>query len=52
VLRRANSSWKNDTFDSALAKYAVSYADQAERDHAALVKAIRPGRGTAQEDAA
>jgi len=35
---------ENDTFDSALAKFAASYADQAERDHATLVKAIRGGR--------
>ena len=34
----------NDTFDSALAKFATSYADQAERDHTALVKAIRAGQ--------
>ena len=35
---------KNDKFDLALAKFAVSYAQQAERDRAALVKAIRAGR--------
>jgi uncharacterized protein (DUF2252 family) len=35
---------KNDAFDSALAKFAASYADQAERDHTTLVKAIRAGR--------
>jgi uncharacterized protein (DUF2252 family) len=35
---------KNDIFDSALAKFAASYADQADRDHATLVKAIRAGR--------
>jgi uncharacterized protein (DUF2252 family) len=35
---------KNDTFDSALAKFATSYANQAERDHTTLVKAIRAGR--------
>jgi uncharacterized protein (DUF2252 family) len=34
----------NDAFDSALAKFAVSYADQTERDHTTLVKAIRAGR--------
>jgi uncharacterized protein (DUF2252 family) len=34
----------NDAFDSALEKFAASYADQAERDHATLVKAIRAGR--------
>jgi uncharacterized protein (DUF2252 family) len=35
---------KNDIFDSALAKFAASYADQADRDHATLLKAIRAGR--------
>jgi len=35
---------KNDPFDAALAKFAVAYADQTERDHQALVKAIRAGR--------
>jgi len=34
----------SDAFDSALARFAVSYADQAERDHATLVKAIHAGR--------
>lgn len=39
---------KSDAFDSALVKFAVSYADQADRDHATLVKAIRAGRLKAQ----
>jgi predicted alpha/beta hydrolase len=43
---------KNDTFDSALKKFATCYADQAERDHATLVKAIRAGRLKAQDNAA
>jgi uncharacterized protein (DUF2252 family) len=43
---------KNDLFDLALAKFATSYADQADRDHAALLKAIRAGRLTAQANAA
>jgi uncharacterized protein (DUF2252 family) len=43
---------KNDTFDSVLAKFAASYADQADRDHATLVKAIRAGRVKAQDTAA
>jgi len=43
---------KNDAFDSALAKFAASYADQADRDHAALVKAIRAGRLEEQDTAA
>jgi predicted alpha/beta hydrolase len=40
---------KNDTFDSALAKFAVSYADQAERDYAVLIKAIRARQLKAQD---
>jgi uncharacterized protein (DUF2252 family) len=43
---------KSDMFDSALAKFAVSYADQADRDHALLVKAVRAGRVKAQNIAA
>jgi uncharacterized protein (DUF2252 family) len=35
---------KADTFDKALEKFALAYADQNERDHAALVKAVRSGR--------
>ena len=35
---------KSGIFDLALAKFAAGYADQAERDHATLVKAIRAGR--------
>jgi uncharacterized protein (DUF2252 family) len=33
-----------DNFDSALAKFALAYADQTEHDHAALVEAARSGR--------
>jgi uncharacterized protein (DUF2252 family) len=33
-----------DVFDQALASFATSYADQTERDHAALVKAVKNGR--------
>jgi uncharacterized protein (DUF2252 family) len=43
---------KNDVFDSSLAKFAPAYADQAERDHASLLKAIRAGRLEAQDTAA
>jgi uncharacterized protein (DUF2252 family) len=39
----------NDAFDSALAKFAASYAEQAERDHATLVKAIHAGRLKARD---
>ena len=34
----------SDNFDAALVKFATRYADQAERDFAALLKAIRSGR--------
>ncbi|HEY2310181.1 MAG TPA: DUF2252 domain-containing protein [Gaiellaceae bacterium] len=40
---------KGDTFDRALAEFAVAYADQNERDHAALKKAADEGRITVQE---
>jgi uncharacterized protein (DUF2252 family) len=35
---------KGDSFDRALADFAVAYADQNERDHAALRKAADEGR--------
>ena len=35
---------KNESFDEAIEKFALAYADQTERDHALLVKAIRAGR--------
>ena len=35
---------KSDTFDQAIAKFAVAYADQTESDHAVFVKAIRTRR--------
>jgi uncharacterized protein (DUF2252 family) len=35
---------KSDAFDQALGKFALAYADQTERDHAALVAAERTGR--------
>ena len=42
---------KKETFDNALVKFASDYADQAERDHAAFLKAIQSGRinATTQE---
>ena len=33
----------NDAFDNAMGKFALTYADQAERDHAALKAAVRKG---------
>jgi uncharacterized protein (DUF2252 family) len=43
---------KNAAFDRAIGKFAVAYADQTERDHAALLKAIRAGKIQARSDAA
>ena len=34
---------KSDQFDQAMGKFALAYADQAERDHAALQAAVRAG---------
>jgi uncharacterized protein (DUF2252 family) len=35
---------KSDAFDKALAAFSVAYADQNEKDHAALKRAIRAGK--------
>ena len=35
---------KSDKFDKAIADFSVAYADQSERDHDVLVKAVRAGR--------
>jgi uncharacterized protein (DUF2252 family) len=35
---------KGNTFDQALGEFCMDYADQTEKDHAALVKAVRSGR--------
>ncbi len=37
-----------DVFDQAIASFAEAYANQAERDHAALLAAIKEGRVQAQ----
>jgi hypothetical protein len=42
---------KSSAFDEAIGKFAVAYADQTERDHATLLKAIRAGRIRAASDA-
>jgi Uncharacterized protein conserved in bacteria (DUF2252) len=34
---------KSDRFDEAMGKFSLAYADQAERDHAALQAAVRAG---------
>jgi uncharacterized protein (DUF2252 family) len=35
---------KSDKFDEAMGEFALTYADQTVRDHAALVAAVREGR--------
>jgi uncharacterized protein (DUF2252 family) len=35
---------KSDKFDEAIADFSVAYADQSERDHEVLVKAVREGK--------
>jgi uncharacterized protein (DUF2252 family) len=39
---------KGDAFDQAVASFAMAYAAQNERDHAALARAVKQGRVTAQ----
>jgi uncharacterized protein (DUF2252 family) len=34
----------SDVFDKAIAQFSIAYADQAERDHKALLKAVKSGR--------
>lgn len=38
----------SETFDDALASFALSYAEQTERDHEALVAAVKSGRLAAE----
>jgi len=40
----------SDVFDRATAEFSEAYADQNERDHAALVEAIATGRVSAQRE--
>ena len=39
----------SDAFDQAIADFSEDYADQSERDHAALAAAIDAGRVVAEE---
>ena len=39
---------KSDEFDQALASFSLAYADQNEKDHAALKRAIHNGKVKAQ----
>jgi hypothetical protein len=38
---------KSDSFDQAIAAFSAAYADQNERDHAALDRAVRKGEVSA-----
>jgi uncharacterized protein (DUF2252 family) len=42
---------KSERFDVAIANFAKEYADQTERDHAALCAAVKSGRVAADADA-
>jgi uncharacterized protein (DUF2252 family) len=44
AARIAGYCGDEDTLDRALAEFAEAYGDQTERDHSALVKAIKAGR--------
>jgi hypothetical protein len=35
---------KSDAFDRAVAAFSMAYADQNERDHTALARAVRQGK--------
>jgi len=43
---------KNDSFDEAISKFAEEYADQTERDHEKLLRAIRAGKLPVEKTAA
>ena len=40
----------SDKFDQAVAEFGATYADQTERDHAALAEAVASGRAQARPD--
>jgi uncharacterized protein (DUF2252 family) len=52
AARIAGYLGKNDTFDAAIEKFAVAYADQTDRDYAAFVKAIHAKRLPVRSSAA
>jgi hypothetical protein len=43
-LRSNYLGGSSDAFDAAMGQFALAYADQAERDHAALRAAVRNGK--------
>ena len=40
----------SDTFDQALAQFSIAYADQNEKDHSSMKKAIKAGRIEAESE--
>src|SRR5262249_10874451 len=42
----------SDRFEEAIAAFSAAYADQCERDHEALVRAVRSGRVRAEVESA
>ena len=48
VVKLSGYMGSGESFDDALVDFAVAYAVQNERDHAALVEAVRDGRIEAQ----
>ena len=50
AARIAGYLGKSERFDTAIVKFAVAYAEQTDRDHGALQKAIRAGKIRARMD--
>jgi uncharacterized protein (DUF2252 family) len=50
IAKIAGYIGKSNAFATALAEFAEGYGDQTERDHAALVEAVRTGRVEALSD--
>ena len=44
VVQLSGYMGRSDAFDEAITGFAVAYADQNEKDHAALERAIRAGK--------
>ena len=48
-MKRIKGS-SSDEFDEAIGKFALAYADQAERDYAALKATVRKGKVTIYQE--
>jgi len=44
ITRTSNYLGKSNVFDKAIAAFSIAYADQNEKDHSALKRAIRDGK--------